>query len=173
MTDALGDVRLLTSRPDRSWHAAMKIECETLATARSAEEVVAMIGREMQRLPAEVLDRADWILTIPSIGPSGFSIELSKRSSRVRALFGELEEEFESLAGAMVWVARALSDQYQLRTTLVGGYPMEWCLEPIERKEPQEVLAMGHVLWFRSLWPVTTVIRRNRLGAALRRAAGA
>lgn len=169
--EAFGAVRLLASLPDRGWQAVMRIEREALVTARSADEVVAMIGREIERVPAAVLDSADWILTIPATGPGGFPIELSRHGARVRALFGELEEEFETLSGAMVWVARALSDQYRLRITLVAGRAREWSLEPITRREPREALSAGHVIWFRWLRPVTTVIRRNTFLAASRRVA--
>jgi hypothetical protein len=81
----------------------------------------------------------------------------------MRCLFGLLEHDCETLDECFIWVARALSDAYQLRTIYIGDDPRQFFLEPINGRSGDPVLETGFGLlptWWRKS---TTQIRKNAL----------
>lgn len=163
---AFGCVRLLARWPDRTWQTAMRIAPESFLAARDGAGAMRLIETSLGRVSPLIIESMDWILSIPPVGPRGFAIDISRSGGRIRGLFAELEEEFETLPGALAWVARALSGGYQLRRTLVGGKPRAWYLEPVVGDASAAVLAGGRVSLLPFFRPRATDIRRNSFAAA-------
>ena len=92
---------------------------------KSTRDAAKLIDQKLSEVPPGVLAEGEWILSIPPLGENGFSIDLSKSCSKILCLFGELEQKFDRVLQAMVWIERALSDAYQLWITSSGGRPTE------------------------------------------------
>ncbi len=92
----------------------------SLAACANGADAANLLRLKLQgSLPAG----SDWMLRIPPIGIDGFDVILRSCLPRasIRVNFGGLEELLETLDAALVWVGRALSASYQLRTTSFGG----------------------------------------------------
>ena len=115
----------------------------------------------------------DWMICIPAISSSGFSVSLRSCLPRasIRVNFGGLEEVLDTLEAALVWVGRALSVTYQLRTTSFGGCVRMWRLEPVDASAGVDVLEAGRGLPFRAFRHVAVSVKRNDL-CLIRSAAG-
>ena len=164
--DAFEAVHLFRRAPDKSWQVVRKIPLQTFQDAGTAERARELLEGGIQAFIRETTNTADWFLSIPPIGPNGFAIDLSKNDGEpFRVLFGELEEEFSTLSDALTWISRALSDAYQLRTTVIGKRSREWHLEPVVPDTGKPTLARGDVYLFRGLRSPTIVIRRNAFAA--------
>ena len=109
---------------------------------------------------------SDWAMmaSIPAMSPNGFDIDVRIDSVGICASFGGLNQEFDQIASAMVWVRRALSRQYQLRIVCLGGLAREWRLEPISSShQNSEWLASGHPIRLRRWRRTSLIYRCNRL----------
>jgi hypothetical protein len=159
--DAFGNVRLFSATPDNGWRTVRKIPLSTFVETRTAERARALLEFTIRSFYTESGTGTDWLLSIPPLGAEGFAVDLSKNGELYRILFGELEEEFDTLSDALNWVGRALSESYQLRVTLVGGRRREWRLEPVAANEENLTLATGSFVPFRSLRSVTSLVYRN------------
>ncbi len=103
----------------------------SLAACANGADAANLLRLKLQgSLPAG----SDWMLRIPPIGIDGFDVILRSCLPRasIRVNFGGLEELLETLDAALVWVGRALSASYQLRTTSFGGCARMWRLERID-----------------------------------------
>ena len=166
--EAFGAVRLLAASSSGSWRSLMTISSQEFRAAATAADAVALLEREMARLSVSRLEEGDWLLSIPPVGRDGFAIDLSKSGGRLKCLFGDFEEDFESVSQAMIWISRALSEAYQLRTVYRGGKPREWYLEPVSCASSKAALAAGHPKLL-SFWrPATKTIRRNTFSSESR-----
>jgi len=143
----------------------MKLAPDRLIAAGTAARATRLNATELQRLRADTTTTRGWHLSLLPIGPDGFPIDLTGSSDRICSCFGGLEVEFETLSAALVWVERALSDAYQLRTTFVGARPREWRLEPVDDHISTDVLEFGYPIVFKSLRSRFVVVRRNALAA--------
>lgn len=148
----------------------LKPLAKDLLAAPSADCVVTSIAAELDRLISRRWSNTeppvtDWLLMIPPIGPNGFEVELSKQADYLDGAFGGLHESFTSLDEALVWVGRAISNSYQLRTISYGAAPSEWLLEPVALGHNGPVLAMGHVSWMSTLKKRSVAVRSNALPA--------
>lgn len=164
--DVFGGVRLLAHWPDGTWQTAMRIAPSTFLAAADAASAMRLIEDALARVPRSVIERMDWILSIPPVGHRGFAVDISHTRGAIRALFAGLEEDIGSLAGALFWVARALSDTYRLRETRIAGRPVTWHLEPVDGGDPAAVLSTGHLSLLASLRRSETIVRRNSFAAA-------
>lgn len=166
---AFAAVLLFRACPDRKLQLVRRIDASTFRAVQTASAARAMIEAEIALLERSATD--NWHLSIPPLEPCGFAIDLSCLDGRYRCLFGELEEEFETLDAALRWVARALSTDYRLRITYSGGRGCEWKLEPIVNSGAIDALAMGHFSILDLFRPKSTTIRSNSfapVGAAYR-----
>lgn len=158
--EAFSAVRFMNSKPDRTWQTVVKIPQSRFLAAGSARDALRLIERALINVDPISRTHGNWILSIPPVGPAGFSIEICQQDGRILAQFGGLEVGFESLWEVMPWVGRALSNTFQLRTTEVGKMPRAWYLEPASDRDPQFRLAMGYA-FFHKYRKTTTRIRRN------------
>lgn len=158
---AFGKVRFLAATDACGWRSLITIPNEEFQSAANATAAVRLIEREMARVPRGVLQGANWLLSVPAVGPDGFEIYLSRENGVIRAFFGELEDEFHSLEQAMAWVARALSSDYQLRVVSVGGKPREWFLERVDKRDDGLSLGRGSPILFRRFRSLSVRIRSN------------
>ena len=86
------------------------------------------------------------LLSIPAQGPDGFDIEVTIDGEHIRASFDGLVEEFATVSGAFVFVARGLSGDYRPCVGEAVGLPNERCIEPAGRTAATpHVLASGGV----------------------------
>ena len=162
LRDFFGAVRLFTRRHDGQLDTVLKISSSAFLAAETVPQALGLIETEMKSLPSYLLQGADWQLSIPPTGAQGFAIDLITSGDGIRCSFGELEESFDSLETAMLWIGRGLGRNYQLRIVKAGGKPREWYLEPVDGGSTLDVLARGNGGMFsRSRQLVTTVIHRN------------
>lgn len=117
--EEFGAVRIMVSQPDGSWRSLWRLSSSEFAAAGSLDAAMKLIEDALVVLPHEW--QHDWLLSIPSCDRQGFAIEVMQCHDCVRAWFGGLEEEFATQVDALSWVARALSGDYELHTTMVGG----------------------------------------------------
>jgi hypothetical protein len=167
--DAFSSIRMFKTHAD-GWQAVRKIPLDVFRDATTDDQTKELLESHVLSFVQDVGYKANWLLSVPPLGPHGFAIDLSNSGSEYQVLFGELEERFLTLSDALVWVARAISDTYQLRVTRIGGRPREWALEPIlsaghapSRQAPS--LATGDLVLFRSFRSVQTDVFRNTLRA--------
>ncbi len=158
---AFNSIRFFKISAKDGWQTVHNIPLATFLSAQTAENARELLEVKILRFLQEVGDDTDWLLTIPSLGKQGFAIDLSRNEFKFRVMFGELEENFETLSEALAWVARGLSDTYQMRITLVGGRAREWTLEPTAPASNGPSLASGNVVLFRSMRDVKHVVLRN------------
>ena len=159
--EAFSSVWIFGLRSDQRWQPVLKIPSDNFLAAQTAAQAVSLVAAELKQLSVSSVDRNGWMMSIPPVGMNGFAIDLNKSENGIRGLFGELEEEFANLAVAMVWLERALSNHYQLKTTLFGGRPREWRLEPTGRHTSSEALATGSGFLPSFFGKKSTIIRSN------------
>jgi hypothetical protein len=163
--DAFSTIRLFKTNSTDGWQAVRRIPLSTLFSAATPELAKALLETHILSFLQHVGDTTDWLLSIPPLGSNGFAIDLSKSGAQYRVTFGQLEEQFPTLADALTWVARGMSDSYQLRVIRIGGRPREWALEPTAQGSNGPSLAAGDVVLFRALRSVETVVFSNTFKA--------
>ncbi len=167
VSSAFSAVRLMVGRADlegaKTWETVLKIPGQRLMNCQSADEAMALVRNGLADLEAKGVLEGEWILSIPPSDKNGFPIDLLRNAepTRVRCLFGILEQEFETIEHALVWVRLALSNSYQLRITSVGDQPRRWRLEPVDASSGSAALEMGHGLPFFWRGRTQSEIRRN------------
>lgn len=102
-------------------------------------------------------------LSVPATGATGFSIDMDFSKGAVSAWFGRLHWSFDTNEEAWLWLSRALSLNYRLRTVFVGDQEREWYLEPLPAHEG-ETLATGNFGFLDPLRKRTSDIRQNMYG---------
>ncbi len=161
VNDAFNSIRFFKISDQDGWTAVHNVSLAAFLSAPSAAEARRLLEVNILQFLQEVGDQADWLLSIPPLGKQGFAIDLSQNNGRFRVMFGELEEDCETLSEALAWISRALSDSYQMRITLVGGRAREWTLEPTSPASNEPSLASGDVILFRSMRDTKHVVLRN------------
>lgn len=140
---ALPAIRLAQVRWDTTPETVWQFAGRDFLELQHVDEAMACLQSGLETLPRSK-QVIPWTLSIPALTSNGFAIDILCQNGSVRAWFGGLEEDFFSLPTAIHWVARALSNTYQLRTISVGGTPREWLLEPIGgSKQSAAILACG------------------------------
>jgi hypothetical protein len=109
--------------------------------------------------------RSTWIAAAPPFGPNGFPVDLRVGPLGVIGSFGGFEHEFEHVDIGMLWVARALSNEYRLKVTLIAGQPCAWRVEPVNLATSQPALASGQ-LSLRSLFAAKHCVYFQNTGFA-------
>lgn len=157
------DVARIFKRRGRAWDTAARFPLTTLLKCGNASDASRVIGRELNRVAAKAVIDEDWLLSIPPTCSEGFAIDVCRSDGGIRGFFGELEQEFDTVDDALIWVGRALSSDYRLRTVLRGQRPMERHLEPAQEGCGPSLSAgyLSFIAWFRAR---STVIRANNLG---------
>ena len=106
------------------------VELAAYAPLSEGVDELQLIEQKAIEWRRQVQNGGPLFLCIPSMNANGFDIEATFYDDSVHANFGGLEQEFESISGAMHWVRRALSSDYRLRIEMHGNRPYEWFLEP-------------------------------------------
>ena len=100
-------------------------------------------------------------ITIPASRTQGFDVVISKGATGVRVCFGGLEQDFDTVRDAAVWVDRALTGDYQLCVVFCGKRPFRWTLERRWTPDSAPRLAFGYPLLAASFRKTSTVVRYN------------
>lgn len=106
-------------------------------------------------------------VSIPATGPDGFAIVLWYDVHGIRACFGGLEQDFDTLQGATAWIERAVSGEYRLRIDFVGKRPVKWTLERADGAPDGDQLSFGYVVLFAAFMKRRTVYLQNKPTARL------
>lgn len=166
---AFFDGRLLAfDSGKREWTVLATIPGDWLQRGSSVKRVIEYIRAEFA--PRILVDAdAEWIIAIPPCGSLGFSCDLSgsSRERAVKILFGELEDDCTDLETALAWLARALSDDYQLRTKRSKNRILSARLEPVIADPSKPYIEMGYRLWPQWGRGREEVVRQNALASDL------
>ncbi len=154
-------VVLFRATPSKGWETVRRIPLAIFEQARTADQARDMLEAQILDFLKRSREETDWLLSIPAVGATGFSINLRKAGKKFTILIGELGEDFSTLPDALEWVGRALSDAYQLRVSIISGRHREWALEPVQRNERSRILKMGNFVPFRSWRSIEYRIYRN------------
>jgi hypothetical protein len=153
----------MRSQTDGSWFTIWKISSEAFLGHCSKEHALQSVRNELNDYMSSAPEGCNHHLSIPIQTENGFAIDLITMADGFRVWFGDLEEDFPDLDEAFIWISLALSDEYQLRTVIVGAKACEWFLEPVEQLSgSQMILARGNSPMFRSFLKESDVRRRNR-----------
>lgn len=147
-----------------SWDLLWEVSANAMHSLKTADAATDLIRKMLNQFVLHESSSTDWRLSIPTLSDDGFDVDLMKRHDCIFATFGGLQEEFPTLAIALVWLRRALCRDYRLSITIVGGKPRQWRLEPaLTSAEPALFLAYGDVSLFSFLRPKSVVMRQNLL----------
>jgi hypothetical protein len=158
----------LTAGGDRS--KARKIPMVRFRAAAADGQAAKLFDSEIAALLASQPECVGWHLSVPPGGPGGFAIDLVHQDREFRGEFGELREEFSDISHALLWIDRAISNTYQLRTTVFPSGSRHFTLEPKAADTAlDKTLSYGEItfvgLWFGWLLnrftTATTVIKTN------------
>lgn len=104
----------------------------------------------------------DGRITIPSAGPSGFDILISREYGAATGDFGGMVQEFHSVDEALNWAERCHRESYRLRIDRAGARPYQWTLEKVLPNGGHiDVMASGHTMLFRALQSKSVEYRAN------------
>lgn len=161
--DALGDVCFLQMTDQAGWRLVDRIQSSDLAVCKSSEDALALLEAKISYHSIGAGSGVRWIIAIPPFGPNGFAIRMSVEPGRIVGLFGALEHEFSTVFELLDWVCRALSSQYQLRTTFRGDCPVAWYLEVVDPCAVRSSATLGTgIVTLRNFWKSKrTTIRQN------------
>lgn len=167
LSNAFDTIRLFERSATHDWRTVLRLPKARL-DGKTAAQAVAIVNAEIDQLPFDLDRTVNWLLSIPAVGRNGFAIDISKTAADgVIGLFGGLEETFETLPEALIWVERALSDEYCLQIKSRGGQAREWRLAPVDPMVPGDVLASGHVEMLGFLRDYDVSIKQNACVAQL------
>lgn len=130
---------------DNKYSDIVEISFQNFLVAADASKAVA----RLENLLTSFSCGQRWRLTIPRLSSHGFSIELNRLDAVYRLRLGGLEEEMESLQGALWWIEMALSGKYRLTTWLARRRAFQYRFEPVSSTGP--ILSTGHfsiMSWF-------------------------
>ena len=168
LSDVFGAVRFFRLGKDGTQSTIWKVSASEFRATNTVDAAIQLILTGIKPFTDGDPQAFNWVLSIPSMVEGGFAVDLIKNGDSIRGQFGGLEENFETLDQAMIWVGRALSSDYHLKVTFIGGKPREWRLEPATANANSfNALATGEAYLFSSLKSTSTVMLRNGFMSAI------
>lgn len=136
---------LIRHSKNGEWRTQANLSSDWFQPRCSVRRVVETIRSDIL---ADILLNADaeWLISLPPSGQHGFSCDLFGMFgvSNVRILFGELETDCPDFDTALVWLGRALSDSYRLRTRKTKKRTISATLEPAEVSSGKPMIEVGY-----------------------------